>query len=173
MGKWIFAAITAGAVLLAVAWPLSAPAQPLPQGIPAVMPFDIPYGAPITLALAKKVAEAAVTRAAGLNWKDAVAIVDPSGELVYFERMDGTQIASVDIAQDKARAAARYRRSTKLFQDLVDKGFPYLMTLRGVVASEGGLPLVLDGKLIGAIGVSGGTSPQDGVIAEAGVAALK
>ncbi|MGH7122689.1 MAG: GlcG/HbpS family heme-binding protein [Acetobacteraceae bacterium] len=173
MGRWIFAAITAGAVLIPAAWSMPAPAQPLPPGIPAVMPFAIPYGAPITLALAKKVAAAALARASGLRWKDAIAVVDPSGELVYFERMDDTQIASVAIAQDKAKAAARYRRSTKVFQDLVDKGFPYLMTLRGVVASEGGLPLVRDGKLIGAIGVSGGTSPQDGLIAAAGVAALQ
>lgn len=173
MGRWILAAMTAGAVLLAAAWPTSVPAQPLPPGIPAVMPFDIPYGAPITLALAKKVAAAAVARAASLHWKDAIAIVDPSGMLVYFERMDDTQGASIGIAQDKAKAAARFRRPTKVFQVLVDKGLPYLTTLRGVVASEGGLPLVLDGKLVGAIGVSGGTSPQDGVIAAAGVAALK
>jgi glc operon protein GlcG len=146
MRKWLVAVLTAGGVLLPLAWPSSAPAQPLPPGVPAVMPFDIPYGAPIRLALAKKVAEAAVARAAGLNWNDAIAIVDPSGELVYFARMDGTQIASVDIAQDKARAAARFRRSTKLFQDLLNEGSPYLMTLRGVVASEGGLPLVLDGR---------------------------
>ena len=111
--------------------------------------------------------------AAGLGWKEAIAIVDPSGELVCFERMDGTQIASIGIAEDKARAAARYRRSTKVFQDLVDHGNPYLMTLRGMVASEGGLQLVLGGKLIGAIRASGGTSPQDGVIAGAGAAALK
>lgn len=165
--------IAIGALLVSVAWILPASAQALPPGIPSAMPFDIPYGAPIRLQLAKKVAEAAVARAAGLDWKDAVAIVDCSGELVYFERMDGTQMASVDIAQDKARAAARFRRPTRLFQDLANKGHLSLMSLRGVVAAEGGLPLVLDGKLIGAIGVSGGTSPQDEVIAEAGAAALK
>ncbi|MGH7071032.1 MAG: GlcG/HbpS family heme-binding protein [Acetobacteraceae bacterium] len=173
MRTWILAAMTAGTLLLAPTAFRPAAAQALPPGVAAVMPFDIPYGVPISLALAEKVAAAAMARAAELNWKEAIAIVDPSGELVYFVRMDGTQIASVDIAQDKARAAARYRRSTKLFQGAVDKGFPYLMTLRGVVASEGGLPLIMDGKLIGAIGASGGTSPQDGVVAGAGVAALK
>ncbi|MGH7084372.1 MAG: GlcG/HbpS family heme-binding protein [Acetobacteraceae bacterium] len=165
--------MTAGTLLLACAALRPASAQALPPGVAAVMPFDIPYGAPITLSLAEKVASAAVARAARLHWKEAIAIVDPSGALVYFVRMDGTQIASIDIAQDKARAAARYRRSTKVFQDAVDKGFPYLMTLRGVVASEGGMPLILDRKLIGAIGASGGTSPQDGVVAAAGVAVVK
>ncbi|MGH7101240.1 MAG: GlcG/HbpS family heme-binding protein [Acetobacteraceae bacterium] len=173
MRTWILGTVAASGLLLASAPFGQASAQALPPGVGAVMPFDIPYGAPISLSLAEKVASAAVARAAELHWKEAIAIVDPSGELVYFVRMDGTQIASVDIAQDQARAAARYRRSTKVFQDAVDKGFPYLMTLRGVVASEGGVPLILDGKLIGAIGASGGTSPQDGVVAAAGVAAVK
>ncbi len=167
----------AAALAFALGLPLalsgSARAQTLPPGIPAVMPYDIPYGTPIALAAAEKVAAAAVAAASHWNWKEAVAIVDPEGELIFFERMDGTQIASIGIAQDKARAAARYRRSTKIFQDLVDHGYPYLLTLRGISASEGGLPLVVDGKLIGAIGCSGGTSPQDGVIAAAGAAALK
>ncbi len=137
------------------------------------MPFDIPYGTPISLAQAEKVAAAAVAAAAHWNWKEAVAIVDPEGELVYFARMDGTQIAAIGIAEDKARAAARYRRPTKVFQDLVNHGNPSFLSLRGVVAAEGGLPLVVDGKLIGAIGCSGGTSPQDQVVAAAGADALK
>ena len=166
-------ATLATALVAALVVPLGARAQTLPPGVPAAMPFDIPYGAPISLAEAQKVAAAAVAAASHWNWKEAVTIVDPDGELVFFEKMDGTQIASIGISQDKARAAARYRRATKVFQDGVDHGFPYLLSLRGVVAAEGGVPLVVDGKLIGAIGCSGGTSPQDGVVAAAGVAALK
>jgi uncharacterized protein GlcG (DUF336 family) len=166
-------AMLATALLTALVVPLGVRAQTLPPGVPAVMPFDIPYGTPISLAEAKTVAAAALAAAAHWNWKEAVAIVDPDGELIYFEKMDGTLIASIAIAQDKARAAARFRRSTKLFEDLVDHGYPYVLTLHGVSASEGGLPLVVDGKLIGGIGCSGGTSAQDGVIAAAGVAALK
>ncbi len=161
------------AAALNVAIPILAPAQTLPPGVPAVMPFDIPYGAPISLAQAQKVAAAAAATASRWNWKEAIAIVDPAGQLVYFERMDDTQFASVGIAQDKARAAALYRRPTKIFQDLVDHGDPNFLSLRGVVAADGGLPLILNGKLIGAIGASGGTSPQDGVVAAAGAAALK
>jgi glc operon protein GlcG len=161
------------AMILPLGLPAGAGAQTLPPGVPAVMPFDIPYGTPISLAQAKKVAAAAEAAAQHWNWKEAVAIVDPDGELVFFERMDGTQIASIGIAEDKARAAARYRRPTKLFQDLVDHGHVNFLSLRGVVAAEGGLPLIVDGKLIGAIGCSGGTSPQDQVIAVAGAAALK
>jgi glc operon protein GlcG len=121
----------------------------------------------------KTLAAAAVAEAAKLNWKEAIAIDDPDGELIYFRRMDDTQTALIGIAEEKAPAAAQYRRPTKVFQDLVDNGNPYPLTLRGMVASEGGLPLVVGGKLIGAIGASGGTSPQDRVVAGAGEAALK
>ena len=119
-----------------------------------------------------RVAASAAGEAARHNWKEAIAIVDPDGTLVYFERIDGCQSASGVVAQAKAQTAARYRRTTKVFQTLVDGGQPSLLSLPGVVASEGGVPLVLDGKIVGAIGVSGGSSVQDGMVANAGAASL-
>jgi uncharacterized protein GlcG (DUF336 family) len=144
-------------------------------GVPAVMPFDVPYGEPIALDQAKKVADAAVAEAKKHNWKFNVAIVGPSGDLVYFERMDGAQFASVQIAQHKARTAARYRRPTIAFEKGIaaNPANVYLLTLDDIVASRGGNPLVVGGKLVGAIGVSGGTGSQDDVASLAGVASLK
>lgn len=135
--------------------------------------FYVPYGPSISLSQAMQVAAAAVAEASRHNWKEDVAIVDPGGELVYFERMDGCQSASAAISQAKAQSAVRYRRPTKIFQTQLDAGQLSLLSLPGLVAREGGVPLVLDGKLIGAIGASGDTSPNDGVVANAGVAALK
>jgi len=145
------------------------------ETVPDVMPFNIPYGETIDIATAKKVAAAAVDEATKRHWLMCVAVVGPSGDLIYFEKMDGCQNASVSISQHKARAAAKYRRSTVVFERLVAKGqyFAYLMTLDDVIASRGGNPLVVNGKLIGAIGVSGGTGSQDDTISQAGVAALK
>ena len=135
-----------------------------------------PYGEPINLETAKKVAAAAIAETAKRKW-DAfcVAVVGPSGDLVYFERQDNCQFASISISQHKARTAARYRRPTVVFERLIGKGafFNYLPTLDDVIASRGGNPLVVGGKLIGAIGVSGGTGSQDNVISLAGAAALK
>jgi uncharacterized protein GlcG (DUF336 family) len=136
------------------------------------MPFDIPYGEPISLAQAQKLAAAAMGEAGKHSWKMAVAVVEPSGALVTFSRMDGTQYASIRIAQDKARAAARYRRPTKVFSEAISGGGVGLLSLAGAIASEGGIPLMEDGKLIGAIGVSGGLAVQDGTAAKAGVDAL-
>jgi uncharacterized protein GlcG (DUF336 family) len=150
-------------------------AAELAPGVPAAMPFDVPYGESIGLEQAKKVAEAAAAEAKKHNWKFNIAVVGPSGDLVYFERMDGAQLASVQIAQHKARTAARYRRATIA----LEKGLAaspanvYLLTLDDVIASRGGNPLVVGGKLIGAIGVSGGTGSQDDMASLAGVAALK
>jgi glc operon protein GlcG len=126
---------------------------------------DLPYGAPIPLAEAKRVIAAA----------QAVAIVDAGGHLVALERMDTTQSGSVEVAQDKARTAAAFRRPSKAFQDNVAAGGEGLRVLRlsGATPIEGGLPLVIGGKIVGAIGVSGVTSAQDGQIATAGAAALK
>ncbi len=107
------------------------------------------------------------------NWKMNIAVVGPGGDLKYFERMDDAQLASVDISQDKARAAARFRRPTKAFFDAVESGHPFIMGLRCVVPSEGGFPLVEGGKLIGAIGCSGGTGAQDGVTCKAGADTVK
>jgi glc operon protein GlcG len=135
-----------------------------------------PYGEPINLATAKKVAAAATAEAAKRNWDVfCIAVVGPSGDLVYFEKLDNCQFASVAISQHKARAAARFRRPTLVWETLIGKGpyFAYLTTLDDVIASRGGNPLMVDGKVIGAIGVSGGTGSQDDVVSKAGVAGLK
>jgi uncharacterized protein GlcG (DUF336 family) len=122
------------------------------------------YGSPITTEQAKKVAAAALAEARANNWTMAAAIVDPGGILVYFEKIDDTQHASPRIAIDKARSAAQFKRPTKTFQDSVEKGGIGLrvMTLRGAMPVEGGVPLIVDGKIVGALGVSGGTAEQDG-----------
>ena len=124
---------------------------------------------------AKTVAAAAVAEAKKNQWTMAIAIVDTAGDLVYFERMDHTQVGSVDVAIAKARAAARFKRPTKAFQDALAAGGEgwRILSLDGAVAVEGGLPLMSGGKIIGAIGASGGTSQQDGVSATAGAATLK
>ena len=134
------------------------------------------YGESINIETAKKVAAAAVAELQKRNWKGmCISVVDPHGELVYFERDDSCQYASVSISQHKARTSARYRRPTVVFERLIGKGpfFNYLTTLDDIVASRGGNPLVVGGKVIGAIGVSGGTGSQDDVISQAGAAALK
>lgn len=135
-----------------------------------------PYGGPINLETAKKVADAAAAEAAKRKW-DAfcIAIVGPSGDLVYFEKLDNCQFASVTISQHKARTAARYRRPTLVWETLIGKGtyFNYLTTLDDIVASRGGNPLIVGGKVIGAIGVSGGSGAQDDVVSQAGAASLK
>ena len=137
--------------------------------------LSVPYGEPIDSTTAKKVVAAALAEARKNNWRMAAAIVDASGELVYFEKIDGTQAASNEIAIDKARSSARFKRPTKAFQDALAKGgieMRYL-GLRGVVPAEGGVPIVIGGKLVGAIGVSGGTGAQDEQVAETGVANVK
>ena len=132
------------------------------------------YGANVTLEQARKVLVAAVADSRKQNLPMAVAIVDTAGQLVAFERMDNTQTASTFVAQDKAASAAMFRRPTKVFQDAVASGGAGLrvLGLRGASPVEGGLPIVVDGKIIGGIGVSGGTSEQDGVVAKAGLDAL-
>jgi uncharacterized protein GlcG (DUF336 family) len=133
------------------------------------------YGVSITLAQAKKVAAAALAPAHSNNWTMVIAIVDPGGHLVYLEKMDQTQVGSVAIAQAKARSAAIFKRPTKVFQDRLARGGEGLLVLRlkDAIPVEGGLPIVVDGKLIGALGVSGGSSAEDEVCAEAGAAALQ
>ncbi len=147
--------------------------SPLPPGVPEQMPYDLPYGASITLAEAKTLAAAAEAEAMRHHWKMAISIVGPEGRLIYFERMDDTQQGSIAISEHKARTAALFRRPTKIFQDAADGGHPYVLSLDDAIATEGGLPLVRDGKLVGAIGCSGGMSVQDGVTCKAGLAALK
>ena len=133
------------------------------------------YGANITLAQAKVVLAAAEAEAVKQNFTVAVAVVDTAGNLVAFSKGDNTQIASVNISQGKAYTAVGFKRPTKALQDTIAAGGVGLrtLTLEGVVAAEGGVPLVLNGQIVGAIGVSGMTSEQDGVVAAAGVAALK
>ena len=132
------------------------------------------YGPAITLAQAKTAVAAALAEAKANNWLMAAAVVDTAGLLVYFEKMDDTQNGSVQVAQAKARSAALFKRPTKVFQDALAAGGEGLRVLRleGVVPVEGGVPLVVDGKIAGAIGLSGGTSAQDGQCAAKGVAEL-
>jgi uncharacterized protein GlcG (DUF336 family) len=142
---------------------------------PAAPPANVPYGMSISPENAKKIAAAAIAEARKNNWAMAVAVVDTAGILVYFERMQDTQLGSVQVAQEKAKSAALFRRPTKVFQDQVAAGGAGLriLGLAGAVPVEGGIPLIVDGKIIGAIGASGGSSDQDGNTAQAGAAALK
>jgi len=134
-----------------------------------------PYGAPITLDQAKKVLAGAEAEARKNNWNVVIAILDSGGHLVLLQRLDNTQFASVEVAQQKAYSAVAFRRPTKLFQDGVAAGGEGLRILKlaGATPVEGGLPLIFDGKLVGSIGVSGVTSQQDNQIAKAGADALK
>ena len=138
-------------------------------------PANPPYGAAISPDAAKKVAAAAIAEARKNNWSMAVAVVDTGGYLVYFERMQDTQLGSVEIAIEKAKSAALFRRPTKSFQDTLAAGGEGLrmLGLTGAVPVEGGIPLIVDGKLIGAVGASGGSSDQDGRTASAGSAVMK
>ena len=130
------------------------------------------YGPSINIAAAKKVAAGVIAECQKNNWNVAVAIVDISGGLVYFERMEDTQTASLDIAIGKAKSAATYRRPTRAFADAINKGSPATATLPGVFASPGGVPIFVGGKVIGAAGVSGATGDQDEQCSKAGVAGM-
>ena len=156
------ASLIAAAALCAFA--SAAQAQTVPQ-----------YGASVSHEQARKAIAAAVADARKQNLPMAIAVVDTAGQLVAFERMDNTQTGSVAVSQDKAVSAAMYRRTTKVFQDALAAGGAGLriLTLRGANAVEGGIPLTVDGKIIGAIGVSGGSAEQDGVVAKAGVDGMK
>jgi len=130
------------------------------------------YGPNITTAVAKRIAAGVVAECAKNNWNVAVAIVDTQGGLVYYERMEDTQSASFDIAIMKAKAAATYRRPTRVFADVINKGSPATATLPGVVGSPGGVPIYVGGRIIGAAGVSGVTGDQDEQCSKAGVAGM-
>ena len=142
---------------------------------PLVPAPNVPYGIAISTDAAKKVAAAAIVEARKNNWAMAVAVVDTGGYLVYFERMPDTQLGSVEISIEKAKTAALFRRPTKSFQDTLAGGGEGLRILRltGAIPVEGGIPIIVDGKLIGAVGASGGSSDQDGRTAQAGAAAMK
>jgi len=173
-----FAAL--GAVLLASAGgaqqtpaPAAAGGNPL-DVVPEKMPFDVSYGAPITLERATVAINAAVAEAKKRDWKLNVAVVDSGGNLVAFQRMDGAQLGSIQVSEHKARAAVTFRRETKAWETAIQtNGLNYVMTLDGVIASRGGIPLVEGGRIIGGIGCSGGTGSQDEAACKAGVAALQ
>ncbi len=142
---------------------------------PAAAPPPTPYGPSINMETAKRVAAASVAEARRNNWFMAVAIVDPSGELIYFEKMDNTQAASGAIAIDKARSSARFKRPTKAMQDVLAAGGEGLrfLVLQGAIPAEGGIPIVMDGKIVGAVGASGGAGNQDAQTASAGAVVVK
>jgi glc operon protein GlcG len=154
--------------------PAPAPPQPPAGGTPDAMPFDIPYGVSIGLERAKEVMAAAEAEARRRNWKMNIAVVDTNGELVHFSRMEGAQIASVGISQGKARTAARFRRETRVFYNAFEAGHSYIGAIDPtLVAAPGGFPLVEGGKLIGAVGCSGGTGDQDAVVCKVGAEVVK
>jgi uncharacterized protein GlcG (DUF336 family) len=154
--------------------PGAPPAPPSAGGTPDARPFDIPYGQSIGLERAKEVMTAAESGAKKRNWKMNIAVVDTNGELVHFSRMEGAQIASGSISIGKARTAARFRRESRLFYNAFEAGHSYVSTLDPtLVASPGGFPLVEGGKLIGAVGCSGGTGDQDAAVCKMGAEVVK
>jgi glc operon protein GlcG len=178
MRQFIFTAVVCTAAAISMpAFAQNAPAAASPPsagGTPDAMPFDISYGMPIGLEQAKQVLAAAEAEAKKRNWKMNIAVVDTHGELVHFARMDGAQLASVSISIGKARTAARFRRETRAFYNAYEGGHHYVGTLDPtLVASPGGFPLVEGGKLIGAIGCSGGTGDQDAATCKAGADLVK
>src|ERR1700687_51699 len=141
--------------------------------VPDKIPFDTAYGPPISLDRAQGAIHAAVAEAKKRDWKMNVAVVDSGGHLVAFQRMDGGMLASIQIAEHKARAAATFRRPTKVFEDGINlMHLNYLLAFDGIIASRGGIPLIEGGKIIGALGCSGGTDSQDEVVSKAGAAVI-
>lgn len=157
--------------------PAPAPAA-TPAAVPDQMPFDVAYGASIDLAKAQRAITAAIAEASKSprNWKLAIAVVDTAGDLVAFQKMDQTQAGSITIAQNKARTAARYRRPSEAFFNVMQTpAGGYIATLDSPppTASPGGIPLIEGGKIIGAIGCSGATGAQDAVACKAGAETIK
>jgi glc operon protein GlcG len=163
-------------LIIALAFVVAAAATAAAQqaAAPSAPPV-VPYGTPITLEVAKKVMTAAEADAVKNGWPMAIVILDSTGHTVMVHKLDNTQYGSLGVAEDKARSAVNFRRPTKVFEDLVAQGGIGLRTLalRGATPVEGGIPIVADGKIIGAIGVSGGSAPQDGQVAKAGADAAK
>jgi len=168
-------AATLGVALL-IAGPILSQQNTVPNPLDVVpdnMPFDVPYGAPISLERSEAVINTAVAEAKKRAWKMNIAVVDWSGNLVAFQRMDGAQLASIQIAEKKARAAVTFRRNTKVFEDGMQLDhLEFLLTFDGLVASRGGIPLIVQGKIVGGLGCSGGTSSQDEVVCQVGAAAI-
>jgi glc operon protein GlcG len=170
------ASLLLGVSMLSTQAQQPSPAEPSgrPIALPPLPPPD--YGLPIADEQAKAAADAAIAEAKKNNWRMAIAVVGPEGELIYFEKMDGAQSSSAALAQAKARTSALFRRPSKVFADQFSAGNAAFMTFPDgarPIASEGGIPIILNGKLSGAIGVSGGTAPQDTVAATAGANAVK
>jgi glc operon protein GlcG len=140
------------------------------DAIPDKMPFDVPYGPPIGVDRARALIAAASAEAKNHGWKMNIAVVDSGGNLVAFERMDGALLAAIAISEHKARTAVTFRRETKMFESGVQGGLLYQLTLDGVIASRGGIPLIENGVMIGAIGCSGGAGSQDEASCKAGAA---
>lgn len=169
----VLTAAILGGVLCAAGTAGAQQAAPYPLDVIPEKMSITPYGAPITLERARAVIHAALAEAAKRGWAMNIAVLDSGGNLVAFERMDGAQLGSISIAEHKARAAVKFRRPTKVFEDAIQKsGYNYYLTLEDVIASRGGIPLVENGKLIGAVGVSGGAGSQDEVVATAGAAVV-
>jgi glc operon protein GlcG len=166
----LIASAMLASVMLASAAQAQAPANPM-DVVPEKMPFDVPYGPAISMDRAHAALAAAAAEAKKRDWKMNIAVVDSGGNLVAFARMDGAQLASIAIAEHKAKTAVTFRRETKAFEAGMQSGLVYLLSLDGVIGSRGGIP-VEDGKMIGAIGVSGGTGSQDEVTAKAGAATI-
>ena len=161
-------------VLAQTPTPAVPPAPPSAGGTPDAMPFDIPYGMSIGFERAKQVMAAAEAEAKKRNWKMNIAVVDTNGELVHFSRMEGAQIGAGPVSVGKARTSARFRRESRLFYNAFETGHPYVATLDPtLVASPGGFPLVEGGKVIGAVGCSGGTGDQDAAVCKAGADVVK
>jgi len=176
MRKVVCASLLVGAVALigAKVHAQTPAAPPAAGGTADGIPFDIPYGTPVSLETARKLVAAVEAEALKHRWKFVITVVDTNGDLVHLARMDGAQVASVGVSQGKARTAARYRRETRLFYNAFETGHPYIGTLDPtLVASPGGFPLVENGKLIGAIGCSGGTGDQDAAACKVGADMIK
>lgn len=162
--------VAVGLLLGAAAWAQTPPVETAPRSPPP------DYGQPIGIDQAKMVAGAAIDEAKKNNWRMAVTVVGPEGELVYFEKMDGTQSSSAALALAKARTSALFRRASKVFADQFAAGNAGFMSFPDgarPIASEGGIPIIVDGRLVGAVGVSGGTAAQDTVAATSGANAVK
>lgn len=136
--------------------------------VPALGSAQLTDKKALTLAAAKAIAAAAEAEAAKNNWRMVITVVDDGGHLVYLQRTDETQAGSIRVAIEKARSAVLFKRPTKVWEDAVAGGRNAVLGLHGAVPIEGGVPIMLDGKLVGAVGVSGGTAQQDGVVAKAG-----
>jgi glc operon protein GlcG len=162
------------AVLIGTQVQAQAPAAPSAGGTADGVPFDIPYGTPISLETAQKLVAAVEAEAAKHRWKMSIAVVDTHGELIQFSHMDGVQLSSTGAAERKARTAARWRRETRFFYNAYEAGHPYVATLdRAIIAAPGGFPLIEGGKLIGAIGCAGGTGDQDAAACKVGADMVK